>query len=218
MNFEIVSRCPVLKGIDSELLKLLFEDLHYKIKTYEKDLIVISSGERCNNLMILLEGEVRGEMLDFSGNSIKIEDIMAPRPIAPAFLFGEMNLCPVTVIANEFTRILFIPREEVLRLMQRNSTILLNYLNILSGRGQFLSDKVKMLSFKNLKQKIAYYLLKENPGGLIKSQQEFADLLAVARPSLARTFGEMEAEGLVKYNRGRIEVINKEKLNDCLFV
>lgn len=215
MNFDQISLCPVLKDIDSDLLKLLFADLHFNIRSYEKDSVVIHSGEKCHSLMILLEGEVRGEMPDFTGKFIKIEDIAAPRPIAPAFLFGERNNCPVTVISNVFSRVLFIPQEEVIRLMQRNKTILKNYLNIISGRGQFLSDKVRILSFKNLKQRIAYYLLKENSGGVIRSQQEFADLLGVARPSLARTLGEMAREGIISYKRGRIEIVDNNKLSDC---
>ena len=50
-----------------------------------------------NRLVILTKGSVRGEMIDYSGRLIKVEDITAPRAIAPLFLFGEQNRYPVEV-------------------------------------------------------------------------------------------------------------------------
>lgn len=55
--------------------------------------------------MILLKGSVRGEMIDYSGRLIKVEDIIAPRAIAPLFLFGADNRYPVEVTANEATEV-----------------------------------------------------------------------------------------------------------------
>ena len=54
----------------------------------------------CNRLVILTQGSVRGEMIDYSGRLIKVEDIAAPRALAPLFLFGEENRFPVEVTAN----------------------------------------------------------------------------------------------------------------------
>ena len=73
--------------------------------------------------MILLKGSVRGEMIDYSGRLIKVEDIIAPRAIAPLFLFGADNRYPVEVTANEATEVFEIPKESVLKLFRgmRNS-------------------------------------------------------------------------------------------------
>lgn len=65
--------------------------------------------------MILLKGSVRGEMIDYSGRLIKVEDIIAPRAIAPLFLFGADNRYPVEVTANEATEVFEIPKESVLK-------------------------------------------------------------------------------------------------------
>ena len=91
MDFTHIDKCPVLKGIRPEKLAVLFNDIHYYVRSYDKENLIISAGETCNNLMIIVSGQVRGEVLDFTGNSIKIENISAPRPLAPAFLFGKQN-------------------------------------------------------------------------------------------------------------------------------
>jgi len=167
--------------------------------------------------MILLEGSVRGEMTDFSGRMIKIEDIQAPKPIAGAFLFGSQNLYPVDIIANEHSVILKIFKDQFLKLLQLCPAVQLNYLNLISSKAQFLSNKIKFLSFKTLKGKITHYILqlKGNKDGLViipQTQQAMADLFGAARPSVARAFGQMEIEGVLELNNRQIKVTDRNKL------
>lgn len=76
----------------------------------------------CNRLVILTKGSVRGEMIDYSGRLIKVEDIAAPRALAPLFLFGEENRFPVEVTANEPTEVIEIPKASVLELFVGTSS------------------------------------------------------------------------------------------------
>lgn len=212
---ESVNQCPVLNGISKEELSVVFQKIHFNIKSFEKDILILSAGEMCINLMILIEGSVRGEMTDFEGNTVKVEDIRAPKPIAPAFIFGNKNICPVNIIANEEVRIIFIPREEILKMMQSNKQILINYLNIISNRTQFLSEKVRLLSLKSLKNKIAYYYFIGPPDKKI-TQQSLADILGVTRPALARALGKMEEEGILSFKKGKFQVLDTMKLREIL--
>ena len=60
--------------------------------------IISQSGEQVNSLVVIVEGVVKGEMVDYSGRVIKIEDIPAPGALAPAFMFGNRNRFPVNVL------------------------------------------------------------------------------------------------------------------------
>ena len=51
---------------------------------------------------------------------------------------------------------------------------------------------------------------------LKNTQQQLADLFGVTRPSLARVFGEMQKEGLIKIERKTVTLLNKNKLNELL--
>jgi CRP-like cAMP-binding protein len=216
--FDQISKCPVLRGIEPGLLEIIFQDIHFNIKSFEKESVIANAGDICAHLMILLEGEVRGEMMNFSGNVVMIETISAPRPIAPAFLFGENNRFPVTVVANSKIRVIYIPRSEVLKLFLKNQTVLENYLNILCTRGQFLSRKVKLLSLDNLKQRIAFYLLEHRDAHNDKrtTQQELSEILGVTRPALTRSLLQLKKEKIIDYNRDSIRIIDKERLNRLL--
>lgn len=209
--------CPILRGVSPATLLGLFENLQFQIKAYAKDEVLAVQGDEVNRLMILLEGSARGEMTDFSGHIIKIEDVPAPKPLAGAFLFGSENRFPVDVLANEPVKVLVIYRGEFLKLLRMNETIQMNYLNLVGSKAQFLSKKIKFLSFKTIKGKIAHYLigLLNEEDGFIRipaSQQELADLFGVARPSVARALGELEDEGLISARNRMVKILNKPGL------
>ena len=172
----------------------------------------------CNRLVILTKGSVRGEMIDYSGRHIKVEDIAAPRALAPLFLFGEENRFPVEVTANEPTEVIEIPKASVLELFRRNEQFLENYMNLSANYARTLSDKLFFMSFKTIRQKIASYLLRlykqqqQLQITLDRSQQELSDYFGVSRPSLARELSHMQEDGMIIADRKQITILQKEWL------
>ncbi|MBN1116009.1 MAG: winged helix-turn-helix domain-containing protein, partial [Bacteroidales bacterium] len=108
------------------------------------------------------------------------------------------------------------------KLLQTNKRVLTNYLNSISNRAQFLSNKIKFLSFQTIKGKIAHYLLqlRQKAGSdiflLPKSQNELSEMFAVARPSLGRAIREMDAEGIIGANGKEIRILDKNRLSALL--
>jgi len=221
IDYALLSQCPVFRGISATDAENLLKQVHFQLRKFQKDEIVVVAGAPVLNLNIVISGSVRGEMIDYSGKTIKIEDVEAPKPLAAAFLFGQDNKFPVTVTANEKCTILVIPVGEFLKLLQMNSQILRNYLNSISSRAQFLSQKLHFLSFKTIKGKVAHYLLQQagdrfHSVELKNTQQQLADLFGVTRPSLARVFGDMQKEGLISISNKTVKLINKEKLSELI--
>jgi CRP-like cAMP-binding protein len=221
IDYNLLNQCPVFQGILDNETQWLLSKIHFQIKKFKKGEIVAISGETVENLYIIILGSVKGEMIDYSGKTIKIEDVEAPKPLAAAFLFGRENKFPVTVTACNDVKILSVPVPEFLKLLQMNTQVLKNYLNNISTRTQFLTQKLHFLSFKSIREKIAHFLLTQageqfHSIELKNSQQQLAELFGVARPSLARVFGEMQKEGLIKLERKTVTLLDKEKLNALL--
>lgn len=217
-NFlPLLCNCPLFSGLPVGDIESLMRGIHYRVKQFNTDEVVTHHGDTCNSLFIVLEGSVRGEMIDASGRILKIEDIGAPRPLAVAFIFGQNNRYPVTVSANEAVKILALPKDSVIKLMQASERFLINFMNAVSNRAQFISDRLKFHSFRSLKGKIADYLLeadKHKTGVVFLTQthEELADLFGVARPSLSRALRELHHEGLIKAEGKRIEIVNRSGL------
>ena len=209
---------PLFRGITPERLFADLEEISFHTRSYKKGEILAQQGAVCNRLVILTKGSVRGEMIDYSGRLIKVEDIAAPRAIAPLFLFGEENRYPVEVTANEPTEVIEIPKTSVLELFRKNEQFLENYMNLSANYARTLSDKLFFMSFKTIRQKIASYLLRlykqqqQLHITLDRSQQELSDYFGVSRPSLARELAHMQEDGLLIADRKHITILQKEQL------
>jgi CRP/FNR family transcriptional regulator, dissimilatory nitrate respiration regulator len=217
MDYSVLSQSPLFKGINSQEISEILATLQYRIRRYTSGSIISQSGEVVNSLMIVIIGTVKGEMVDYSGRIIKIEDISAPGALAPAFLFGSKNRFPVNVVSISDSELLTIEKSELLRLLMSNSIILGNFLDMISNRSQFLSEKIKFLNFKTIRGKLAQYILhiSGNQKGLVrlnKTQNELADFFGVARPSIARALNELEEEGYLEAKGKIIRVLDKNGL------
>lgn len=214
---ELLSESPVFRGTKLEIIEKIMEGITWQVKRYNKGEMVALAGEECRNLMIVAEGSVKGEMTDSSGRVIKIEDVESPRAIALSFLFGQHNYFPVNVTANEASAILLIPKPDLITLLQSDKQVLQNILDAISSRAQFLSQKIRTLSMQSLRGKIARMLLalSKEQGNVVQlpsTQTELADYFGVARPSLARTLGEMAAEGIITVERRTVTLLDHKAL------
>ena len=218
---EVLAKCPVFRGISPEDLERVMKEVRHFEKTYQVGEMIAIAGEPCNYLMCLMKGSVKAEMVDFSGKVIKLEDIKSPEALASAFIFGKNNRFPVNIIANENTSILYIPRYDFLKLLQANLKLLQNYLDNVSTRAQFLSDKIKFLSFKTIKGKIAQYILKlAGPDKEViefpMPQHALAEFFGVTRPSFARSLGEIADEGIIGVDRRSVRILDRKRLKELV--
>jgi CRP-like cAMP-binding protein len=219
--FHQLSKTPLFKGIPKDEIPLMLGQENYSIKRYNKDDMIASSGDECNHLMILIRGSVRGEMLGNSGQILKVEDVDAPRAIASGFIFGSNNIFPVSILANEASQILFIPKFAVLGHLRTNKVFLNNFLDSISDFIFFLSQRLYFLSFKTIREKLAQYLLNisshdKNHFKMPKSHSTLSEYFGVTRPSLSRVFGELEKEGIIKTRIKEIWILDRKKLEKII--
>jgi CRP-like cAMP-binding protein len=221
-TISLLEGCPLFRGLEGEEIENLLVHSSARIRQFQSNELVAQAGEQLFFLHIVIRGSVKGEMTDVSGKVIKIEDILPPRPLAPAFLFGPQNSYPVQITANEEASLLSIPRNEFLKMMQAHEGVLRNFINILSSRAQFLSGKLRFLSFSTLREKISQYLLdlSRSHGSdqflIPHSQSQLSELFGVARPSVGRILGELNQEGIIRSDGKRVAILNREKLTGNL--
>ncbi|MBN2485707.1 MAG: Crp/Fnr family transcriptional regulator [Bacteroidales bacterium] len=212
----------MFKGLTPSQIDELLYAVTFREKVYDKDDYIARSDDEVRDLMIVVKGSVRGEMTDFNGKTIKIEDIESPRMLAPAFIFGSNNRFPGDIVANERATIILISKMQFVQLLHSNNIVLINYLNSISDKAQFLSKKLKFFSFQTIKGKIAHYLLqvRQKTGSdsflLNKPQTELAEMFGVARPSLTRAMRELHDEEIIFADGKNIKILDKNKLTALL--
>lgn len=217
MDYTLISQSPLFRGLDPDEISDILEGISFRTKRYRSGSMIAQAGESVTSLMVVIEGVVKGEMVDFAGRVIKIEDIPAPGALASAFLFGSANRFPVNIISITDSAVLMITRNEFVKLLMLNHNILLNFLNIISNRSQFLSEKIKFLNFKTIKGKLSQYILQKAGSSndsivMDMTQTELAGFFGVARESIARTLRELDAEGCISARGKHVRIIDRSIL------
>lgn len=221
MSIAILTRSPLFKGLTENEIEGLLKKSGYRIRLFPAGTMIVQSGDTIMSLLIVLSGHVRGEMTDISGRVIKIEDILPPQALAVAFMFGAGGQYPVNVCANIDSEILTIDRREFLSLLMFNEKMLVNFLDVISSRALFLSERLRFLSFHTIRGKLAHYLMSlpgASTGSVIidRSQQDLADYFGVTRPSVARALREMEDDGLIDVSRRNVIIKSGKGLSEIL--
>lgn len=200
----------------------IIKNIHHQVKKYNKGNLIAGNGDVCSNLMIIVKGSVVGEMLDFQGKILRIEKLDAPNTIASAFMFGENNKIPVDIIALEETKLLLIPKQDLMDLFSKNEIVLKNYLDIISNRTQHLSKQIRLLGLQSIRGKIAHYLLEQvriegtTDLKINNTQNELASMFGVSRPSLARVIRELHNDKIINASGKRITILDKPALSAFL--
>ena len=107
-------------------------------------------------------------------------------------------------------------------MMQSNEGVLENFLHAVSSRGQFLSGKIRFLSFTSIKGKIAQYMLDlsvrqgSDTITLPHSQSQLSELFGVTRPSIGRAMGELNHGGFIRTEGKQVSILDKQKLLSLL--
>jgi CRP/FNR family transcriptional regulator, dissimilatory nitrate respiration regulator len=218
MNFDLLAGSPLFRGLDSPDIMKLISMVPYRIRKFSYGSLIAQSNETVNCLMIVLTGTVKGEMTDETGRVIKIEDIPAPGALAAAFIFGNRNRFPVNVVSVTGCEILCIDKSDFLKLLMTNDVVLVNFLNMISSRSQFLSEKIRFLSFRTIRGKLAQLILQSaSPDKvevvLSRTRNELAEFFGVARPSVSRAFGELEQQGYIQVSGKSIRILDRKGLS-----
>ena len=220
--FQNLVNSPLFKGLSSEEVDGLFLPLKYQVKHFRSGEMLAQAGEEVDKAMLLLEGRLQGEMVDFAGNSLKIEEMDPPQMVAAAFLFGPASTFPVFLSAKSDGKILILPKKEFTTMLCLEPRVMVNYLNIVSGKAQFLTGKITFLSLKTIREKVAYYLMqrmRNGENGVVSmdvTQTSLADLFGVTRPSLTRTILDMEKQGILAWSRDSVTILSYNTLNEIL--
>ena len=223
MNTTALKMTPLFKTLNETEIENILQELNITESRFEKGDILAFQDEACNRLIMLLSGSVKAEMSDPSGKVIKIEDILAPNPLAILFLFGSENRFPVQITAIENSTALVIPKQSVLKMLGMNEIVLKNYLDISANFAARLSKKLHLMSFRTIRQKLAMYIIdlrkisNTNTVEFDRTKTALAEYFGVSRQSLERELSNMQADNLIEIDKKQITINNVDQLVQLVY-
>ena len=134
-----------------------------------------------------------------------------------AALFTDQADYPTTLTALTDCQALLIPQEAVRTLLHQCGPFAEDYAVYLSGRIQFLSQRLEAVSNPSAEGKLAHYLLDNREGdALTLSATQLCQRLGVGRATLYRAFDALERAGAIVREGKTIRINRRDALERAL--
>jgi len=221
-KFLLPEKCYIFRDKTPEEMEKILENTRLFIQTFYPGEKIVSQGDRADFLGVVLEGKVSVKKVYSTGRALTLATFEEGQAFGESVLFSVKPSYPADIIAQEKTEVFRIPREDLLQLFQKDGDVLLRYLETISNRVKMLSEKIELLSLGTIKQKIAHYLLREariegeNCFPWKFSREELADYFNIPRPSLSRELAGLKDQGLIDFDRKRVEIKDTQGLEELL--
>ncbi len=217
-----LSKCVLFRNMEEAEIEEIINSLVYTIKSYDKDEVIAIENDDCDSLGVILSGNVEIHKPFPSGKVVTINNFSAGNVFGEALVFSERHRYPATIISSNKSKIMYIKREDIVKMMTHNPKIIKNFMGVLSNRILMLNDRITNLSYDSLRKKISSILLNEykrqrSPNIILPySRKKMAEILNIPRPSLSRELVNMREEGIIDFYKNKIKILDIRKLEDSL--
>jgi len=218
-TLDDIASSPLFQGLpkeDHEELATVVEN-----RIFNQGELIFSEGDEGIAFYVVLSGRVKIFKLSMDGKE-QILHILGPgEPVGEVAVFAGKSF-PANAVALEDSRLFYFPMTAFVELIQKNPSIALNMLSILSQRLRRFTSMIENLSLKEVPGRLAAYLLylSESHQSADKltldiSRRQLSDLLGTIPETLSRILTKMSKAGLVKTEgRHGIRILDREGLEE----
>jgi CRP/FNR family transcriptional regulator, cyclic AMP receptor protein len=212
---DFLTSVPMFSGLQrDELLK--FAELTRE-RTYPKGSVILFQGDPGDSLYVLRQGRAKVVLIGEDGREVILG------VLEPGAHFGELALIDdqprsAHVIAMEDSQLLILRREDFRRRVEANPSVAWALLTELSRRLRRADQKIGGLVLLDVPGRISRLLLdlsSESSNGTIDkplTHQTIAQMIGASRETVSRAMKEFQQEGLIRVERRRIAVANRDAL------
>jgi CRP/FNR family transcriptional regulator len=188
-------------------------------RTFRPGETIFEEGQPCRGLLVVAEGRVEIRQISVRGREqvFHTEGPGATLGEGPLFDGGGYIASAVAVVA---TRILLLPRADVIELCRRRPAVALAMLETMARRVRHFAGLVSDLAFRPVTERVARYL-ETATGGTAKpgtrveltlTQTQLAARIGTVRELVARAFSQLEEAGIIRRERSRITIRDPGRL------
>jgi CRP/FNR family transcriptional regulator, cyclic AMP receptor protein len=185
---------------------------------------VFHEGDRSDACYIVRDGSFRVTREHSDGRAITLATL------GPGEVFGELAMLDGdlrSASAESLTagELLALPAVDVKALLARHPEISVKLVSALVRRLRAANERISRQSFQTVPSRVAGVLLQlaaetTREGGEVTirmNQADLAQLAGTSRESVSRFLADLERSGVVRSGRGRVTILDPEKLHNYIF-
>jgi len=183
-------------------------------RSYAPGEIIVLEGEPCTTVHFIVQGRVKVNKVSLEGRE-QVMIRLGPGDafcLVPAFDGGPN---PATVQASTEVTLLAFRKEDFLEIVRRHREVAVAVLGHLSAKLRHFVGLVEDLSLRTVEARLARLLLRLATEEVVHrrmTQQEMAAELGTVREVVGRALRALEDEGIIRFDRHRIVIVDRAAL------
>ena len=203
---------PGLAGIDGTARQILLANA--RLVRLEKNQFVFHAGDMCQSFLVLLDGQVRVQLVADSGREVTLYRIESGGScvLTTTCLLSNEHY-PAEAIAESDSEAVAIPVADFQSALDTSQAFRDFVFAGFSTRLTNVIRKIEQITFASIDSRLAAALIACSDDGIQQiTHQDLAVELGTAREVVSRHLKNFEACGWLRLGRGRIEVIDRAAL------
>jgi CRP/FNR family transcriptional regulator len=201
-----------------------------QIQNYQKGEIVFQEGSEATGFFIVKIGRIKVFKISDNGKE-QILNIFEPADNFAEVVALDGKCFPASAAALERAQLVFFPRQSFLALIHEYPDIAIKMLSGLSQHLRHLTLLIEELSFKDVPQRLASYLLnlsdvspktlrnRQNGKEILTldlTKSQLAAALGTIPATLSRAFYRLSSEGIIAIDGPQIELLDRDRLKNFI--
>lgn len=185
--------------------------------TYGKGEIIQVVGEKCRWIAFVQKGAVIIFRSAIDGREQILQSLGPGMHFNAVPALNGIGIVRASVRAVTPVSLLLIPVEEFRELLQRRADLAYALVNDMAKRLDNLTDLVEDLSLRSVRGRLARFLIDQADNGKDFeqwTQDEIAARLGTVRDVIGRTLRGFIVRGLLRRENGKLELVDREKLEE----
>lgn len=215
---EQISSIPLFSGLSESQLSGLAGIVTEK--HISRGQTIFSEGDDGTGFYVVISGRVKIYKMSQDGR----EQIL--HILGPGELFGEVPVFagarfPANAQAMDDSRVFYFKRDSMIRLIEKNPSIAMGMLSVLSRRLRMFASLIDDLSLKEVPGRLASYLLYLSKRGkdtgdleLDITKGQLASILGTIPETLSRILTKMSGRGIIESDGPRIKILDRKGLEN----
>ncbi len=191
----------------------------FSIRHYKKNRMIddTPNGEPCVGLIVSGSLDVYSVAAD--GSDIHLNTLCAGQCFGIYNLLAKAQMRTVLHCVEE-TVIAYLPKKTLLRLMEENQRLALQYAKLCNEKMQFLLHRIELLTTQSARSRLAHYLLAQRGAdgriSLRHTPEILARHLGISRATWFREMAYFQRQGLLRKEKDSLFLPDVLAMEQCL--
>lgn len=213
----VLQKASLFEGIPLPDIHKLLLCRGNRIQSYQSGDIVIQEGSRLTEIGVILRGRVCSYKNEYA--KVMLFDLPAGQCFGSTFIFNGISEIPVTFIAEEDSKVLFLDLVKLVRCCSKNCSshgrLIENLMHLTSEKNKLVQLKKELLKLHDCKSKVLLYLMfmreknQNTTFEISENREKLAAFLNIRKNELINTLISLKKDGIITYSRAKFTILDE---------